>query len=82
MARQVNKWRLIHTYFIISRKDLAPILRCPDDDMPYYSILSKTSPDPVLHCAYCNSNVTLGLDAWQQILAAVNEHYPDVELER
>lgn len=78
--QSLNKWRLIHTYNSMAFADKAEILRCPDDDMPYYTRLDHDNSDePVFHCLYCQSNVTLGSHVWDQILQVVRTEY-DVEL--
>lgn len=74
----MNKWRLIHSYSRIAKEGLVEDIVCPDDKTTLISLIDTVNTDnedPVMWCPYCNSRYHLGLNAWDQISAAVEEHW-------
>jgi hypothetical protein len=77
----INKWKLLHTYYSLAEHGpLKPIV-CPDCDQIVVPIIDADSDEPIpaLFCLYCDVITRPGLDFWDQVSQMVFEYYePEV----
>lgn len=74
----MNKWILIHTYQKLSDEGKVGRVECPDCFGPVASMIDAvdtTNEDPILWCPACDSRSKPGIAFWDQIEAAVRDHY-------
>lgn len=76
--RDEDKWATMHAYRTAVTRDMAPAIRCPDDDTELVPVVGSDG-DPELKCFQCRTVYDIGLEVWDQIRANVHDLYEEVK---